>query len=220
MRTLYHFEFSPFSRRVRLALAHKGLAVELKEGRSSPQYMAELKKLWPLRTAPVLVEDDGYVLGDSVAIARYLDAAYPSARPLWPTEREPARITQEVASLADGALNLLIDVGTRYFALREHEAWKSVQDELLGRAQAALDALGARAEATGPRPLTGPSMDAWCAADMWLFTTATWLESLPARAASGKSPNAAQIVTLPWVLPAPLLRWRDAFVEREDVRAL
>jgi glutathione S-transferase len=220
MRTLYHFQFSPFSRRTRLALAHKGLPVDLKEGRSNPAYLEELRKRWPLRTAPVLVEDDGRALGDSTAIARYLDAAYPTSEPLWPTERDAARTACEVASLVDGALNLLVDLGTRYYALREHSAWAQVQAELLGRAQSALDALSARTAATGPRPLTGSSMDAWCAADMWLFTAVAWLEALPARAASGQSPQASQLVTMPWSIPAPLLRWRDAFVERKDVRAL
>ena len=31
MRTLYHFRASPFARRARLALAHKGLEVELRD---------------------------------------------------------------------------------------------------------------------------------------------------------------------------------------------
>jgi glutathione S-transferase len=220
MRTLYHFQFSPFSRRTRLALAQKGVAVELKEGRSNPVFVEEVRKLWPLRTFPVLVEQDGRAVGDSNAIARYLDAAYPAGRPLWPTEPDAARTSVEVASLVDGALNLIIDVGTRYHALRADAAWGTVEGELIGRAQAALDALGKRAEATGPRPLTGTSMDAWCAADMWLFTAVAWLDGLPARAESGQSPLARQLIALPWVIPAPLLRWRDAFVEREDVLAL
>jgi glutathione S-transferase len=219
MRTLYHFQFSPFSRRTRLALAQKEIAVELKDGRANPAFMQEGRALWPLRTFPVLVEEDGRAIGDSNAIARYLDAAYP-ARPLWPTEPDAAHMAMEVASLVDGALNLIIDVGTRYYALRGHAEWSAVQGELIGRAQDALNALGKRAEATGPRPLTGASPGAWCAADMWLFTAVVWLEGLPARAASGQSPAAAQLVTLPWTIPAPLSKWCDPFRTREDVRAL
>ena len=220
MRTLYHFQFSPFSRRTRLALAQKGLKVELKEGRSNPAFMEEARKLWALRTMPVLVEEDGRALGDSNAIVRYLDAAYPTERALWPTAPEAVRTAGEVASLVDGALNLIIDVGTRYHALRGHAEWGTVQGELVGRAQAALDALGARAAATGPRPLTGTSPDDWCAADMWLFTAIAWLDGLPARAASGQSPLAGQLIALPWSIPAPLLRWCDPFRARDDVRAL
>jgi glutathione S-transferase len=217
MRTLYHFQSSPFSRRARLALAYKGVACELKEGRSNPALAEEARALWALRTMPVFVEEDGRAMGDSMAITRYLDAAY-SSRPLWPTDGEAARTSVEIAALVDGALDLLVNTGTRYYAAHEHAAWNEVQDELVGRAQAALDALGARVSAIGPRPLTGESMNDWCAADMWLFTAVAWLDGLPARAAS--SPNAAQIVSLPWSLPTALLRWCEAFRARDDVRAL
>jgi glutathione S-transferase len=218
MRTLYHFEYSPFSRRTRLALAFKGLTCELREARQNPSFGEEARKLWPLRTTPVLVEADGHAIGDSNAIVRYLDAAYPSASPLWPTKGEALRTSVEVVALVDGALNHIIDLGTRYWALRDHAAWLDVRGELLGRAQASLDGLAARVSAIGPRPLTGESPAAWCAADMWLYTAIVWLAGLPARAAS--SPNAAQVASLPWVLPAELVRWADAFRARDDVRAL
>ncbi len=218
MRTLYHYQFSPFSRRTRLALAYKGLACELKEGRSNPAFAEEARKLWALRTVPVLVEEDGRAIGDSTAISRYLDAAYPGPRPLWPTEPEAVRTCVEVAALVDGALNLLIDLGTRYHALHDHASWKLVREELVGRAQSALDALGARVAAIGPRPLTGAAMETWCAADIWLYTAVAWLDGLPARAPQNQ--NVTQIVALPWALPASLLRWCEAFRERDDVRAL
>ena len=215
MRTLYHFQFSPFSRRTRLALAYKGLEHELREGRANPAFGEEGKKLWPLRTLPVLVEDDGRVIGDSGAIVEYIDAAYIAGARLWPTEPEANRVAVEVAALVDGALNLLIDVGTRYYALRDHPEWKTVRDEMVGRAQAALGVLSARVAERGPRPLTSQG---WCAPDIWLFTAAVWLDGLPGRAS--QSPNAAQIVSLAWSLPAPLLRWSEAFRAREDVLAL
>jgi glutathione S-transferase len=214
MRTLYHFQFSPFSRRVRLALAHKALPCELREGRSNQAHWDEARKLWAPRTLPVLVEDDGRVLGDSNAIVRYLDHAYPG-RALWPKGGDALRVSLDIAALVDSALNTLVDVGTRFYALRDHAEWKGVRDEMVGRAQAALDALGSRVAAIGPRPLTD---DGWSAADMWLYTAVAWLDGLPARAA--QSPNAAQIVSLAWALPAPLVRWTEAFREREDVRAL
>jgi len=218
MRTLYHFQHSPFSRRTRLALAHKGLEHALREGRSDPSAREEACTLWPPRTMPVLVEEDGRALGDSSAIVRYLDAAYPAGRPLWPTEKEAARTSVEVAALVDGVLNVLVDVGTRYYALHDHGEWSKVQGELVGRAQASLDALSARVAKIGPRPLTGESPDAWCAADMWLFTAVMWLDGLPGRAP--QNPTVAQLVSLPWALPTQLVRWAQAFRERADVRAL
>lgn len=45
MRTLYH------SRRVRLALAHKGLDVELRECRDDPAFAREARALAPFRTS-------------------------------------------------------------------------------------------------------------------------------------------------------------------------
>ncbi len=215
MRTLYHFQYSPFSRRTRLALAYKGLAHELLEGRAKPEAGEHARKLWPLRSVPVLVEEDGSAIGDSGAIVRYLDAAYPSPQPLWPIDAESARVSVEVAALVDGALNLLVDLGTRYYPLRADPAWEGVRGEMLGRAQAALDALSARAHARGPRPFT---KHGWCAPDMWAFTAAIWLDGLPGRAPTNA--NAAQLVSLPWTVPAPLLRWADAFRQRDDVRAL
>jgi glutathione S-transferase len=217
MRTLYHYPHSPFSRRVRLALAHKGLAYEARDGRANPAYAEEGRKLWPLRTMPVLVEDDGRVIGDSTAISRYLDAAYPAGGSLWPgaTDPEGARVTLEVTALVDGALNLLVDLGTRYHPLKGDPAWSSVKDELQGRAQAALDALAARVSALGERPLSPPR---WSAAEIWLLTAVLWLDGLPARAAG--NPNVTQLLSLGWNLPAPLLRWAEPLRAREDVRAL
>lgn len=76
MRTLFHHPLSPFSRKVRVALAEKRLDFDL-----------HLEKPWERREAfmmlnpagevPVLVEDDGAVIADQVAICEYLEDAYP-----------------------------------------------------------------------------------------------------------------------------------------------
>ncbi len=65
--------FSPFCWRARMALAHKGLAVE-----TVPWHFSEKDKL-PQPNAgrvPVIV-DDGRVVHDSTVIADYLEARYP-----------------------------------------------------------------------------------------------------------------------------------------------
>jgi glutathione S-transferase len=69
--------FSPFCWRSRLALAHKGLAVEALPWRFTEKDMIEFSGQGKV---PVLVDGDKTVV-DSWAIADYLDAAYP-ARPL------------------------------------------------------------------------------------------------------------------------------------------
>lgn len=215
MRTLYHFQHSPFSRRVRLALAHKGLEHELREGRANPEHGELARKLWPLRTVPVLVEDDGRVVGDSTAITRYLDATYAAEGPLWPADPETLRTALGVTALVDGALDVLVDLGTRFHALRDHAAWGGVKDDLVGRAQSALDALASRVTSLGQRPL---SAEGWSASEIWLVTAVIWLDGLPARAPQNQ--NAAQILSLGWTLPAALLRWCEPFRARADVRAL
>lgn len=213
MRVLDHFARSPFSRRVRLALALKNLPVELREARETPAFRDEATRLYPVKTIPVLVDEDGTVVGDSSAIGLYLDAVAPEPR-LWPREgRELARAL-EVATLVDGALDAIIGLGMRYHAVSGHEAWPSVKGEMLGRAQASLDRLGEIAARLG-RPTIGP---AWAGADIALFTAIAWFEGLPARAPTYAP--AAQILALGWKVPAALTRYADAHRTRADVLAL
>ena len=76
MRILFHFWLDPFSRKVRMALTEKNLQFELK-----------LEKTWERRTeflamnpagdVPLLVEQDGTILPNSVVICEYLEEVYP-----------------------------------------------------------------------------------------------------------------------------------------------
>jgi glutathione S-transferase len=157
--------------------------------------------------------DDGRAISDSTAIARWLDVAYPDTPRLWPAE--DAHVTLEVATLVDATLDLLIDLGTRYYALRDSPAWSEVKDELLGRARSAAAGLAQHVTALG-RPTI--SRAGWSGADMSLFTMVLWFEAWPSRAAT--SPNIAQLMTLGFELPTPLARWADAHRSRPDVAAL
>lgn len=76
MRILYHLPLSPYSRKVRLALAEKRIPFELrveKVWEKRPEFV----DMNPACTVPVLVEENGLVLADSYAICEYLDEAYP-----------------------------------------------------------------------------------------------------------------------------------------------
>jgi glutathione S-transferase len=96
MRILYHLPLSPYSRKVRLALAEKRIPFELR-----------IEKLWdrreeflqmnPANTVPVLVEENGLVLAESYAICEYLDEAYPDPTLLGRTLAERAEIRRLVA---------------------------------------------------------------------------------------------------------------------------
>ncbi len=228
MRTLYHFQASPFSRRARLALLHKSLEVTLVDARTQPERLEEARGLSAFKTVPLLVDADpppavragmrrpgALVVGDSTAISHYLDRAYPEGPPLWPRTATDAPITCEVTALVDLALNGVIDLGARYHGLSSHPAWGSLQDEMVGRVQRALDTLGE--VVTGlPRKTVTPG--GWAVADVWLLTMVAWLEALPERAKT--TPIPAQIIGLGWKLPAALERWAELHRDRADVRAL
>ncbi len=220
MPTLYHLQHSPFSRRTRLALAHKGVAFEGREVGADPKLREEALRLVAFKTLPVLTDGD-HALGDSTAISRWLDAAYPAAPRLWPSASDEARAASQIAALVDVALDSIANIGTRYYALRDSAAWPAVKGEIVGRAQKVLDALAARVEAGSSHGGTSSTLLAsgWSAADIWLYTAVAWLEGLPARV--GTSPNAAQIVALGgWQVPPVLARWAESHRARSDVRAL
>ncbi|WP_439577197.1 FtsZ-binding protein FzlA [Elioraea sp.] len=76
MRLLYHLPLSPYSRKVRLALAEKRLAFELrveKVWERRPEFLA----LNPAAQVPVLVEEGGLAIPDSAVICAYLEETYP-----------------------------------------------------------------------------------------------------------------------------------------------
>ena len=83
MRIVHGANASPFVRKVRVALAEKGLAYELK-----PIFpfnvSAEYKKISPLGKIPAY-EEDGKTLADSSVICAYLERAHPEPA-LYPSD--------------------------------------------------------------------------------------------------------------------------------------
>ncbi len=84
---LYNFFFSSTSYRTRIAMALKGLdydyhSVNLREGEQSG---ADFIKLNPGKGVPVLIEEDGTKITQSLAILLYLDEKYPEPQ-LLPTD--------------------------------------------------------------------------------------------------------------------------------------
>jgi glutathione S-transferase len=80
MRTLYHYPLCPYSRKIRLILAEKKL-----------DFTAEIERFWerrpdyiklnPSGQVPTLIDLNGSVIADSMAISEYLEDGYPE-RPL------------------------------------------------------------------------------------------------------------------------------------------
>jgi glutathione S-transferase len=96
MRLLYHLPLSPFSRKVRLALAEKRLPYELrleKVWERRPEYL----ELNPAGTLPTLVEDNGLAIADSNVICEYLEDAYPDTGLMGRTLAERVEVRRLVA---------------------------------------------------------------------------------------------------------------------------
>jgi glutathione S-transferase len=211
VRVLYHFPTSVFSRRTRLALAHKELDHELRDARANEAHMAEARKLSPQATFPVLV-DEGRALGDSTAIATYLDLAYPDRPTLFPKGPVASHVTLSIVAQVDTAMNTLVELGTRFWALRNDPAWDKVKTDRIARAQGSIDAVAAMAT---KRHLVG---DAWTVADIWALSATLWVAGMPARASS--APLVAQILTLGFRIPDSLVAWAKQHESRPDVHAI
>src|SRR5690348_1706672 len=76
MRVLYHLWLSPQCRKVRLALTEKSLPFDMQVEKVWERH-DEFLALNPAGEVPVLVEEDGTAIADSVAIVEYLEDTYP-----------------------------------------------------------------------------------------------------------------------------------------------
>ncbi len=76
MRTVYHLPLSPFSRKVRIALAEKKLDFDLKVEKVWERRAAYLT-LNPAGQVPLLIDEDGTAIADSGVICEYLEDRYP-----------------------------------------------------------------------------------------------------------------------------------------------
>lgn len=211
---LYHFATSPYARRVRLALAHKGVTAELRDVRANPALLPELHRLNPMRTVPVLVDGER-VVADSTVILHYLDRKLPDP-PLWPAGMDGADAF-ELVILADSAVDVLVNLGQRYAPLHDHEGFPELRSQLVGRAQRTLERLAEKVAARyagSGAPLFGR----WSGADMAVYAAVAWLDGLPGRAAT--SPPAKRILDLGWTVPPTLLAWARDQRARDDVAAL
>lgn len=90
-RTLYHYSLCPFCRKVRLVLFEKGLPYGMifeTPWARRPDFL----KLNPVGNVPVLVEPDGHVLTDHVAICEYLNEIKTNPNLLGETPRGRAEV--------------------------------------------------------------------------------------------------------------------------------
>ena len=100
MRTLFHLWLSPGSRSVRIGMAEKGLAFELKIEKVWERRV-EFLQLNPAGEVPVLTEPDGAALLDARAILEYLEEVYPEPDLLGNTPAQRAETRRLVAWFDD-----------------------------------------------------------------------------------------------------------------------
>jgi glutathione S-transferase len=96
MRILYHLWLSPFCRKARIALAEKGVEAKLTAEPVWERRQAFLA-LNPAGDVPVLVEADGTVIADSMAICEYLEEIVPEPPLLGGDAKQRAEIRRLVA---------------------------------------------------------------------------------------------------------------------------
>jgi glutathione S-transferase len=99
MNRLYHYPLSPFSRKVRLALAEKRIEVELVEERYWEQDLDFLRRN-PAGQVPIL-RLNGKTLSDSQAICEYLEETVP-APPLFPRDADGRYEVRRLCAWFDG----------------------------------------------------------------------------------------------------------------------
>lgn len=97
---------SPYARKVRIALAEKGLPFELitevpwNDDASTPAYN-------PLEKLPVLILDDGTTVYDSPFILEWLEIRHPEP-PLFPSDPDERLAARQLEVLADGVCDAVV----------------------------------------------------------------------------------------------------------------
>lgn len=102
MRVLYHIPLSPYCRKVRIVLKEKGLPFELKL-ENVFERRVDFLAMNPAGKVPVLVEADGTVMADSVAITEYLQEVQPAPDLLGASPAQRAE-TRRLVAWFDGKM--------------------------------------------------------------------------------------------------------------------
>jgi len=144
MITLYDSAFSPFARKVRMVLEHKGLAFDAVDGLHA-DHQAALAAVNPRREVPALI-DGALVVVNSAHIVAYLEDAYPQPAVL-PRELALRTRARHWERVADTQLDpIIVDVSLWSWANRSDQP----PDGLLAAAQDDLNVIYAELEAELP----------------------------------------------------------------------
>jgi glutathione S-transferase len=89
---LYHVDFTPSSRKVRMFLHEKGLQLPMEDVSDGFEWMDWYKAHYPHRLVPMLELDDGTQIGEAMAICRYFETLHPEPPLLGETAKQQALI--------------------------------------------------------------------------------------------------------------------------------
>jgi glutathione S-transferase/RNA polymerase-associated protein len=103
MLTLYDDVFSPYARKVRIALYEKGIPFERVRALTGDCNRTDFLHVNPRAEVPALVED-GFMLYDSTIICEYLEDRYPEP-PIYPREPRMRSRCRLIEDLADTQLD-------------------------------------------------------------------------------------------------------------------
>jgi len=199
---LYSNKFAPSPRRVRMFAAEKGLSLETVEidigagGTQTPEYLA----INPLGETPALVRDDGSVLGESLAICRWLEEEHPEPNLFGRTSRERADINAWIDRLM---FRLYVPTANAFRHTHPYWATRLEQNAAWGESsRAAVRAEYAALNAEiGDRPFI--ARDTFSMADVVLYTTIDFGKPAKLRVGEGE---------------AALKRWYDTIATRASAR--
>jgi glutathione S-transferase len=138
MMKLLSNPLSPYGRKVKIAMAMKGVAdkIELVPIDTNPLDNPQINRPNPLAKIPALVIDDGSTLYDSHVICEYLDSLAPSPV-LFPRSGPERFKTLTLGALADGILDAaLLLVYEKRFRPEQlwHAPWQERQQGKIDRA--------------------------------------------------------------------------------------
>ena len=142
MLTLFSNGFSPFARKVAMALAYKGLPCETVDGLARANH-ERLLAVNPRAEVPVLVDGDVTVVNSSDILA-YLDLRYPE-RPIYPADLKDRVEARALERLADTRVDaILLDCSIWTWAERKDPPLPGLKEA----GQRDLETIFARIEAT------------------------------------------------------------------------
>ena len=143
---------SPYARKVRIALAEKGIPFQLQtevpwdSTTTIPQYN-------PLEKLPVLILDDGSAVYESRFILEYLEAKHPEP-PLLPDDIDGKLAARQVEVLCDGVCDAFVLLFWERHRATDHQSqeWMARQQRKIDGGLAALDRIaGDREYVVGDR---------------------------------------------------------------------